>query len=95
MHMKNIPSITCAHVLGLLFAIASTVFFLLIGIFMLIPVGPFTKQDIDIGITLIMLSIFGIIGCAGYILGVFAGACLCLPCSFYEESIEKHPELNV
>ena len=61
------------NIFSYLGAITASVVGLIYGIFALIPVAPFSTQNVSVGVTLIVLSVFGVMAIVGLWTGLLVG----------------------
>ena len=75
--------ISTVWIFGYICSAIITIISLIYGILMVIPAGPFDSTHIATGITLIVLSIFGVISGVGLLIGCLIGGIICLPLLFF------------
>lgn len=67
------PRVRVGKSFGLIGMVLATVISLIYGILALVPAGPFTVQNIPIGVTLTVLSSCGVMAAVGFMAGALLG----------------------
>lgn len=80
---NNLVTLTLVSVLGYIGVFLGTVLGLVYGILALVPAGPFIVQNIPVGVTLIVLSVCGLMAIGGIIAGILAGLLISTPYAMY------------